>query len=391
MITTASSTQTAAQTATKNHPSGCDLMSRKRPVGPYSFLVRVPAMTRQETSRFRLIAQYDRPTLRLVRLALLLTAAACAWPAAAISIDATPPRLVPSARVGIFYYPWFATPQNDGHYAHWQQGGMRPPAAVASTFYPARGVYSSADSLVVDAQMREIAAAGAGVVITSWWGRDSPEDRRLPQLLGAARRHGLAVAAHVEPYRGRTVASTEADIVYLREEGISDFYIWASVELPDAEWAGVNSRLDGVRVFANTNLAGRAAAASTVSTPTTSCSSTEACSRASASRRDAWGCCALRRSGLVTTPAGRRPTHASSPVATARATTECGGAPCAPRPTWSRSRATTSGTRARRSRRRGATGAATSRTRAPGACTAAPPRAPISIGPRVWVDRLTRR
>ncbi len=167
---------------------------------------------------------------------------------------------MPSGRVGIFYYPWFATPRSDGHYAHWQQGGMRPPADVASSFYPARGVYSSADTVVLDAQMREIAAAGIGVVITSWWGRDSREDRRLPQLIGAARRHGLAVAAHVEPYAGRTVASTEADIAYLRGQGISDFYVWASVELPDAEWAGMNSRLDGVRVFANTNLAGRAAA-----------------------------------------------------------------------------------------------------------------------------------
>jgi glycoprotein endo-alpha-1,2-mannosidase len=196
--------------------------------------------------------------LRLLRLALLLLAAACAWPAAAISHELEPSDL--AARVGIFYYPWFATPRNDGHYAHWQQNGVRPPLEVASSFYPARGVYSSADALVVDAQMREIAAAGIGVVITSWWGRDSGEDRRLPLLLGAARRHGLAVAVHHEPYRGRTVASTEADIAYLRGRGISDVYVWASSGLPDAEWAAMNSRLEGVRVFANTNLAGRAAA-----------------------------------------------------------------------------------------------------------------------------------
>jgi glycoprotein endo-alpha-1,2-mannosidase len=198
--------------------------------------------------------------LRLLRLALLLFAAACAWPAAAISHELEPGDLAPSTRVGIFYYPWFATPRKDGQYAHWQQNGVRPPREVASSFYPARGVYSSADALVVDAQMHEIAAAGIGLVITSWWGRDSGEDRRLPLLLGAARRHGLAVAVHHEPYRGRSVASTEADIAYLRGRGISDVYVWASTGLPDAEWAAMNSRLDGVRVFANTNLAGRAAA-----------------------------------------------------------------------------------------------------------------------------------
>jgi glycoprotein endo-alpha-1,2-mannosidase len=206
------------------------------------------------------LSEYDPPTLRLVRLALVLIAAACAWPAAAIPHELEPRASAPSARVGIFYYPWFATPQTDGRYVHWQQGGMQPPTEVASSFYPVRGVYSSADALVVDAQMREIAAAGIGVVIASWWGRDSREDRRLPQLLGAARRHGLSVAAHLEPYRGRTVASTEADIGYLRGLGISDSYVWASANLPDAEWAGMNSRLHGVRVFANTNLAGRAAA-----------------------------------------------------------------------------------------------------------------------------------
>ena len=198
--------------------------------------------------------------MRLLRLALVLVLAACAWPAAAISNQLEPRAAAPSARVGIFYYPWFATPKNDGRYLHWQQGGVQPPTDVASSFFPVRGVYSSADALVVDAQMAEIAGAGIGVVITSWWGRDSREDRRLPQLLGAARRHGLSVAAHIEPYRGRTVASTEADIAYLRGLGITDVYIWASAQLPDAEWAEMNSRLEGVRVFANTNLAGRAAA-----------------------------------------------------------------------------------------------------------------------------------
>jgi hypothetical protein len=162
--------------------------------------------------------------------------------------------------VGIFYYPWFATPRTDGGYAHWQQGGSSPPASLASGFYPVRGPYSSADGLVVDAQMREIAAAGIGTVITSWWGKGSAEDRQLLQVIAAAKAHGLSVAAHLEPYAGRTVASTEQDIAYLRAFGVADFYVWASVTLPDADWAELNARLSGVRTFANTNLAGRAAA-----------------------------------------------------------------------------------------------------------------------------------
>lgn len=175
--------------------------------------------------------------MRLLRLVLLLSAASIAWPASTLANELEPGPLAPSERVGVFYYPWFGTAKHDGRYSHWQQGGSQPPVDVASSFYPARGVYSSADALVVDAQMREIAGAGIGVVISSWWGRDSAEDRRLAQLLGAARRHGLTVAAHIEPYRGRTVASTEADILYLRGRGISDVYVWASPLLPDAEWS----------------------------------------------------------------------------------------------------------------------------------------------------------
>ncbi len=197
--------------------------------------------------------------MALLRLAFLVLGLTLAAPAAASAHDLDP-NTSPSPRVGIFYYPWFATPQRDGHYLHWQQGGVRPPHEVASSYYPARGVYSSADAIVVDAQMREIAAAGVGVVITSWWGKGSLEDARLPLLLEAAQRHGLQVAAHLEPYGGRTVASTEADVHHLRALGITDFYVWASVALPDSAWADLNLRLEGVRMFANTNLAGRAAA-----------------------------------------------------------------------------------------------------------------------------------
>ncbi|MGH3073143.1 MAG: alpha-mannosidase [Gaiellaceae bacterium] len=196
----------------------------------------------------------------VLRLVTLLIALMLALAATAAAAELEPGEPAPSPRVGIFYYPWFATPQSDGHFAHWQQGGSLPPFDVASGFYPARGVYSSADELVVDAQMREIAGAGIGVVIVSWWGRGSLEDGRLPQLLDAAKRNGLDVAAHLEPYGGRTVASTGGDIEHLRALGITDFYIWASTSLPDGEWADLNLGLTGVRTFANTNLAGRAAA-----------------------------------------------------------------------------------------------------------------------------------
>ena len=198
--------------------------------------------------------------MRVLRLAVVVAWACLVLPAVAWANATGPSGETPSAQVGIFYYPWFATPRWDGAFAHWQQGGSAPPANLASGFYPARGPYSSSDGLVVDAQMREIAAAGIGTVIASWWGRGSVEDRQLPQVIAAARAHGLSVAAHLEPYDGRTVASTGEDIAYLRAFGVADFYVWASIALPDAEWAELNAHLSGVRTFANTNLVGHAAA-----------------------------------------------------------------------------------------------------------------------------------
>lgn len=162
-----------------------------------------------------------------------------------------------SARVSIFYYPWYGTPARDeGGYRHWQQNGAAPPAAIASAFYPARGVYSSSDPRVVAAQMREITSAGVEQIATSWWGWGSLEDVHLPLVLRAARRAGLDVAVHLEPYPGRTPASIAADIGRLRAHGITDYYVYGADDGTPWDWAAVNDGLSGVRVFAQTGRVG---------------------------------------------------------------------------------------------------------------------------------------
>ena len=172
--------------------------------------------------------------------------------------------LAPSAaagRVAIFYYPWYGNPRHDEAFLQWNQAGHRPPETIASSFFPARGPYSCADPALLNAQMAEISAAGVDQVVTSWWGPGSSTDRNLGQVVVAARRHGLSVALHIEPYAGRTAASTRSDIDYLRMFGISDFYVYDSPQVADAEWAEMTAALDpGIRLFANTPLVGKAAA-----------------------------------------------------------------------------------------------------------------------------------
>jgi glycoprotein endo-alpha-1,2-mannosidase len=163
-------------------------------------------------------------------------------------------------RVAIFYYPWYGTPTVDGAYEHWQQRGYRPPDSVSSAFYPARGPYSSSDPGVLQRHVALITAAGIDQAIVSWWGRGSAEDRRLPALLDQARARGLDVAAHVEPYGGRTAATVAEDIAYLHGLGIRDFYLYGGYETPLTDWAELNATLGpDVRTFFQTSFAGDAA------------------------------------------------------------------------------------------------------------------------------------
>jgi glycoprotein endo-alpha-1,2-mannosidase len=168
------------------------------------------------------------------------------------------------SRVSAFYYPWYGTAASDGSYVHWSQDGHQPPDDIASAYYPLAGLYSSSDRVVVGAQMDEIRNAGIDEIAVSWWGQGSPEDQRLPLVAAAARADGLAVAAHLEPYAGRTAASTAADITYLEQRyGIGTFYVYRPFDLPVADWAAANATLHaagGVTLYAQTALAGAAAA-----------------------------------------------------------------------------------------------------------------------------------
>ncbi len=188
--------------------------------------------------------------LRAARLIAVLLALA-AFPAGAQA----------AARTSIFYYPWYGTPTRDSGWEHWVAPGGSS-LDIASNYFPARGLYSSSDYRIVTAQMREIAAAGVSEVVSSWWGWGSPEDVRLPLVMRAARMAGLSVAIHLEPYPGRTIDTVEADIAHLESLGISRFFVYRPFDIDEADWAALRDRLGaGVQLYAQTSLAGRAAAA----------------------------------------------------------------------------------------------------------------------------------
>jgi glycoprotein endo-alpha-1,2-mannosidase len=189
-----------------------------------------------------------------MRRSLLALVLLLAMPAAAVAARAP-------ARSAIFFYPWYSNARHDGQYVHWAQGGHTPPFDIASAFFPLRGVYSSGDPLILRAQMKDIADSGVDEVVSSWWGRGSAEDRRLPAVMRAAKRRGLEVAVQLEPYEGRTIDSIAADLVYLRSLGIRDIYVYRTKDFTAEDWGRVTRQPMGLRLFGQTNLVGFAARA----------------------------------------------------------------------------------------------------------------------------------
>ena len=234
------------------------------------------------------------------------------------------------------------------------------------------------------AQMRDIADAGVDEVVSSWWGRGSPEDRRLPAVMRAAKRRGLEVAVQLEPYAGRTIDSIAADLVYIRSLGIRDVYVYRTKDFTAEEWSRVTRQPMGLRLLRTDEprAASRPAPGSPASTPTTSSSTTRRSSTASAGRRTRYGILCAPSVGpgydaLAAT--GDTRVKAAARRRDVRLDVECGASRAAP--TSSRSRPTTSGAKGRRSSPP-VTVAATRATTARTGCTGALRNAPTSRAPR---------
>jgi glucose/arabinose dehydrogenase/type 1 glutamine amidotransferase len=176
----------------------------------------------------------------------------------------TDPAPALSQNVHLFYYPWYGA--TNGEYRHWPQGGHTPPSDIGADLYPALGPYDSGNDAVIDQHMRWTVQSGAGVLVYSWWGQGSYEDTLVRKVMDAAARYGIRIAWHLEPYNGRTAASTVSDINYINQRygaheafyrsaehgGKSAFYVFQSLFVPDADWAALDSVTGNNIVLAQT-------------------------------------------------------------------------------------------------------------------------------------------
>jgi len=168
-------------------------------------------------------------------------------------VSSTLPPLNPN--VHLFYYSWYGSTNG---FRHWQQGGHTPPNDIGANLYPTLGPYDSGDFAGAVAQhMAWVRQSGAGVIVYSWWGQGSYEDNLALGTLNAAQQQGVKVAWHMEPYGGRTAASTVADINYLNSRFGSHpalykynnkpvFYVFDSLTI--ADWSAL-SAVNGTNVI----------------------------------------------------------------------------------------------------------------------------------------------
>jgi hypothetical protein len=76
-----------------------------------------------------------------------------------------------------------------------------------------------------------------------------------------ARRHGLAVGLHLEPYGARSSESIAADLAYAASLGVRDVYVYHPRDLDASEWAAIRQAAPAtLRLFAGTWLVGFASA-----------------------------------------------------------------------------------------------------------------------------------
>ena len=105
--------------------------------------------------------------------------------------------------------------------------------------------------------MREIARAGIGEIVVSWWGRGSARGRAAARGdRGRAQRTRSRSPRTSSRTRGARSRASTADVAYLRTLGVRDFFVYHADRLPAAEWQPLDHALQRRALFAQTPLVG---------------------------------------------------------------------------------------------------------------------------------------
>lgn len=126
------------------------------------------------------------------------------------SITRTVQKLTPIRAA--FYYPWFPEA--------WTQKGISP----FTNYHPSLGSYDGSDPAIIRQHIAAMQYGRIDVGIASWWGPDTPTDRRMPALLKAAGGTDFhwAVYYEAEGQGNPSPGQITSDLIYLRDRYAGD-------------------------------------------------------------------------------------------------------------------------------------------------------------------------
>ncbi len=104
------------------------------------------------------------------------------------------PIVASAGRVAAVYHIGYRSMERDDEWGEWSIGGNSAPDDVAADYFPALGLYSSADPGVLNEHFEMLSRSSIGIVSIVWSGRGSPNEDIVPAVLDAADRHGLSAA-----------------------------------------------------------------------------------------------------------------------------------------------------------------------------------------------------
>lgn len=182
-------------------------------------------------------------------------------------------------RVHTFYYNWYANPEIDGEYAHWNHeilphwsdttwnnsGAFSGGNNIGANFFPTLGNYSSNDLKIISKHLELMKAAWIGVLAITWWGQNSFENHSISKYLDIAEKYGLKLTFHIEPFYKSAIEFKE-QLSYLNTQygdhpaifkynGKPFYYIYDSYKLRNDEWSKLLT-INGQLSLRNTSLDG---------------------------------------------------------------------------------------------------------------------------------------
>ncbi|MCC2671349.1 MAG: Endo-alpha-mannosidase, partial [Armatimonadetes bacterium] len=161
----------------------------------------------------------------------------------------------PLPLVFALYYPWYGVPTVTGSYRHY--GAITPAGISGFPHSPATGPYDSHDEATIQRQLSELKAGGVDVIVCSWWGPGSFEDRAMQKVFTIAQRTGLQTCMMLEPYKrwsGANAIERELRVwsavaehpAYLRVEGRPVLFVSGAVkqQVDPAHWSEAVTALE---------------------------------------------------------------------------------------------------------------------------------------------------